>query len=62
MATFIVGKDLRAGRLVQILPAWEAAKSWVWAVYPHARFLPLKVRAFVDFLVDEFGEVPPWDG
>ena len=62
MATFIVGRDLRAGRLVQILPAWEAAQSWVWAVYPHARFLPLKVRAFVDFLVDEFGEVPPWDG
>jgi hypothetical protein len=30
-------------------------------VYPHARFVPLKVRAFVDFLVDEFGDVPPWD-
>jgi DNA-binding transcriptional LysR family regulator len=61
MATFIVGEDLRAGRLVRILPEWQATESWIWALYPHARFLPLKVRAFVDFLVDEFGDVPPWD-
>jgi DNA-binding transcriptional LysR family regulator len=61
MPTFVAGEDLRAGRLVQILLDWEAPGSWAWAVYPHARFLPLKVRAFVDFLVDEFGGVPPWD-
>ncbi len=61
MPTFIVGEDLRAGRLAQILPQWQAAESWVWALYPHTRFLPLKVRVFVDFLVAEFGDVPPWD-
>lgn len=61
MPTFIVGDDLRAGRLVQILSEWQATESWVWALYPHTRFLPLKMRAFVDFLVAEFGDVPPWD-
>lgn len=53
MATFVVGADLKAGRLIQILADWEAAANWVWTVYPHARFLPRKVRAFVDYLVDE---------
>lgn len=61
MATFVVGEDLKARRLIQILPEWEAEETWLWTVYPHARFLPRKVRAFVDFLVDEFGAVPPWD-
>jgi DNA-binding transcriptional LysR family regulator len=61
MPTFIIGEDLRAGRLVQILPAWGGTRSWVWAVYPDAHFLPLKVRAFVDFLIAEFGDVPAWD-
>ncbi|MGH8729428.1 MAG: LysR family transcriptional regulator [Burkholderiales bacterium] len=61
MPTFVAGEDLKAGRLIQILPDWEAPKSWVWAAYPHARFLPLKVRVFVDFLVAEFGDIPPWD-
>lgn len=61
MPTFIVSDDMRAGRLVQILSEWQATESWVWALYPHTRFLPLKVRAFVDFLVAEFGDVPPWD-
>jgi DNA-binding transcriptional LysR family regulator len=61
MPTFIVSDDMRAGRLVQILSEWQATESWVWALYLHTRFLPLKVRAFVDFLVAEFGDVPPWD-
>jgi DNA-binding transcriptional LysR family regulator len=60
-ATFVVGEDLKAGRLIRVLPDWDGAQSWLWAVYPHARFLPRKVRAFVDFLVDEFGDIPPWD-
>ncbi len=60
-ATFVVGEDLKAGRLIRVLPDWDGAQSWLWAVYPHARFLPRKVRALVDFLVDEFGDVPPWD-
>jgi DNA-binding transcriptional LysR family regulator len=60
-ATFVVGEDLKAGRLIRVLPDWDGAQSWLWAVYPHARFLPRKVRAFVDFLVAEFGDIPPWD-
>ncbi|WP_426754524.1 LysR substrate-binding domain-containing protein [Myxococcus sp. Y35] len=57
LADFVMGADLEAGRLVEVLPAWRAADSWVWAVYPHARFLPMKTRVFVDFLSERLGDV-----
>lgn len=59
--TFIVGADLAAGRLVRVLPEWEAEPIHVYAVYPPGRHLSVKVRAFVDFLVESFGPKPYWD-
>lgn len=59
--TFIVGADLAAGRLVRVLPEWEADPIHVYAVYPPGRHLSVKVRAFVDFLAEAFGPTPYWD-
>ena len=47
---FIVGADLAAGRLVQLLPQWQSADLGVYAVYPSRKHLSAKVRTFVDFL------------
>jgi DNA-binding transcriptional LysR family regulator len=47
---FIVQADLDARRLVRVLPAWAAAEQGVFAIYPGNRFIPAKVRAFVDFV------------
>jgi DNA-binding transcriptional LysR family regulator len=47
---FIVEDDLAAGRLVQLLPAWQSAELGVYAVYPSRKHLSAKVRTFVDFL------------
>ncbi|MBU3057358.1 hypothetical protein [Pseudomonas indica] len=47
--------DLQAGRLVQVLPEWSVVESGVFAVYPHARFLPMKTRVFVDYLAEAIG-------
>ena len=59
---FICGEDLRAGRLVRILPDWESPPDRaVSAVYPAARHLSPKVRVFVDFLAERFGGKPYWD-
>ena len=57
---FIVHDAVRSGALVQILEdhAWSALG--VWAVWPSSRMLPRRVRVFVDFLVEQFGEAPPW--
>ncbi|EKV32632.1 Transcriptional regulator, LysR family [Caenispirillum salinarum AK4] len=59
--TFIVGDDLAAGRLVRVLPDWEAEPIHIYAVYPPGRHLSVKVRAFVDFLAEAFGPNPYWD-
>jgi DNA-binding transcriptional LysR family regulator len=57
---FAVADDLRAGRLVPILCSLEPELIHVHAVYPHARHLAAKVRAFVDFLVQRYAGEPAW--
>ncbi|HLW26394.1 MAG TPA: LysR family transcriptional regulator [Kiloniellales bacterium] len=61
MPSFIAAPDVRAGRLVQILPAYRPVGAAVHALYPHARHLAPKVRVFIDHLVERFGGIPPWD-
>ncbi len=59
--TFIVGNDLRAGRLTRVLQDYRIAPLNVYAVYAHRQYLSNKVRAFVDFLTEHFGPEPYWD-
>lgn len=59
--TFIVGDDLRAGRLERIMTGYTLAPFSVYAVYAHRQFLSNKVRTFVDFLGNYFGPTPYWD-
>jgi DNA-binding transcriptional LysR family regulator len=49
---FAVVEDLAAGRLVHVLPEWNLPRSPMHAMFPSARFRPVKVRAFVDLLMD----------
>jgi len=59
---FLVGPDLKAGRLIPVLSEFHCpGDSAIYAVYPHNRHLSPKVRAFVDFLVEKFMPVPPWE-
>ena len=59
--TFLMFEALRQKTLVRILPDWEADELSVFAVYPHRKFLPPKVRSFIDFLAGRFGPEPYWD-
>ena len=59
--TFLVYEALRDKRLVRILPDWETDDLTVFAVYPNRKFLPPKVRSFIDFLAERFGPEPYWD-
>lgn len=56
LATFVISDDLQSGRLERVLPQWSGPESSIWAVYPSGRFLPLKVRVFIDYLVEQFGK------
>jgi DNA-binding transcriptional LysR family regulator len=59
--TFLVYEALREKKLVRILPDWEVDDLTVFAVYPNRKFLPPKVRSFIDFLAERFGPEPYWD-
>ncbi|MBE0532949.1 MAG: LysR family transcriptional regulator [Rhodospirillales bacterium] len=59
--TFLVGDDLRDGRLRAVLDTFADDSLAIYAVYPHRRHLSAKVRAFVDFLAGRFGPRPYWD-
>lgn len=59
--TFIVGDDIRAGRLQAVLREYRATTLNVHAVYAHRQYLSAKVRTFVDFLAGYFGSPPYWD-
>jgi DNA-binding transcriptional LysR family regulator len=51
---FIVGPDVRAGRLVPLLSEFAPPPAGIHVVYPSRRHLSAKVRAFTDFLVARF--------
>jgi DNA-binding transcriptional LysR family regulator len=60
--TFIVADDLHRGTLVPIVldqPTVEI--GGVYAVYLPERNPAAKVRAFIDFMIEQFAPVPPWD-
>jgi DNA-binding transcriptional LysR family regulator len=61
LPTFIVGTDLQAGRLQQVLADYCPPTISIYAVYPSRRYLSARVRSFVDFLAAYFGERPEWD-
>jgi DNA-binding transcriptional LysR family regulator len=59
--TFIAGPSIRDGRVQQLLRNYEDKPLGIYAVYPPARHLAIKVRALVDYLVDHLHGEPAWD-
>ncbi|MEO9340672.1 LysR family transcriptional regulator [Mesorhizobium sp. SB112] len=51
---FIAAPEIEAGRLVSLLDERIIPGGGIFAVYPHRRYLPAKIRVFVDFLVHWF--------
>lgn len=55
---FICQKAIDAGELVQVLPQYSSPIGHVHAVYAQNKFVAVKVRVFIDFLVDWFEKHP----
>lgn len=58
---FIVGPEVRAGRLVPLLQDFEPLPMPIYVVYPSRKHLSAKVRLFVEFLVRSFSGTRDWD-
>jgi DNA-binding transcriptional LysR family regulator len=57
---FIVGPEVRAGRLVPLLQEFTPPPVPIYAVYPSRKHLSAKVRRFVEFLVARFAQGQDW--
>lgn len=55
-----VGAALEAGRLVTVLDEFAAPGNDIYAVFAQRRHLPLRIRAFVDFLRRAYGRHDYW--
>lgn len=50
-----VENDLREGRLHAALEDWRTVETTLYAVYPSRQHVAPKIRAFLGFLMEEFG-------
>ncbi|MCC5450425.1 LysR family transcriptional regulator [Rheinheimera sp. UJ51] len=61
-STWSAYQHLLRGELVRVLPDYPLiSDTAIWAVYPSSRQLAPKVRAFISFFSDYFGQPPFWD-
>jgi DNA-binding transcriptional LysR family regulator len=65
LPTWLAGEAVREGRLVRLLPEWQASLApgdrAIWGVYPPKKILSPKVRVFLDFVEARFGRPAIWD-
>ncbi|PCI56547.1 MAG: LysR family transcriptional regulator [Gammaproteobacteria bacterium] len=61
LSGFMVGEDIKAGKLVPILQNYSIKKQQIHAVFPHRKYLPAKVRVLLDYLLSKFTPTTPWD-
>ena len=59
---FLVGDDVRDGRLVELLPAYSTAELGVYAVYPSRKHLLPKVRVLIDYLAQALAHETQTEG
>jgi LysR substrate binding domain len=52
--SFLVEDDLRSGQLVTVLNEFLGTEQAIDVFYPSRKYLPAKVRSFVDLLVEYF--------
>ncbi len=48
---FIVEQEMANGQLVEVFAAFAGRSRPFTLLYPHGRYVPQRVRAFVDFLL-----------
>ncbi len=61
-STWEVERDVAEGRLVVLLEAFAAPPNGIFAVFPHAKHLPLRVRLWIDYVKHSYGDSKYWAG
>lgn len=53
---FLVRSSIKNGRLVPLLKPYEVKPQGIHLVYPSSRYLPHRIRALMDFLIEKFSQ------
>jgi len=61
LSTYMVNEGVRNGQLVCVLPDHIENASDILAIFQNSKNMSPNVRAFVDFLAERFGPLPPWE-
>ncbi|MBT9489046.1 MAG: LysR family transcriptional regulator [Rubrivivax sp.] len=59
-STWEVEHEVAAGALQVLLADFAAPPNGIYAVFPHAKHLPLRVRLWIDFLKHHYGDAAYW--
>jgi len=59
-STWEVEQEVAAGLLASVLDDFAAPPNGIYAVFPHAKHLPLRVRLWIDFLKHSYGDSAYW--
>ena len=59
-STWEVEQDVVAGRLQVVLADFAAPANGIYAVFPYAKHMPLRVRLWVDFVKHSYGDPDYW--
>lgn len=60
-STWEVEQELASGALVSVLDDFAAPPNGIYAVFPHAKHLALRVRLWIDFLKHSYGDSAYWN-
>jgi len=59
-STWEVEAEIAAGRLVEVLAEFAAPPNGIYAVFPQRKHLPVRVRLWIEFLKQHFGQPEFW--
>ena len=61
LPAFLCADDIRSGALKPMICNWSVNSAPIHALYPSNRHLSVKVRSFVDYIVEELRHDQPWN-
>jgi DNA-binding transcriptional LysR family regulator len=59
-STWEVADEVSDGRLIVVLEDYAAPPNGIYAVFPQRKHLPLRVRLWIDFLKQAYGDAAYW--
>lgn len=61
-STWEVQEEVQSGLLHTVLDAYAATPNGIYAVFAHAKHLPLRVRLWIDFIKHSYADPAFWQG